>query len=212
MNTAVVLVSGGIDSTVLLALSCWSYDRVVGLHVTYGQRALPNELDAARSICRAGGIELRCVTVDPALWKQVPLCGADGLPLDRNPTAIRDGGIPRSFVPGRNVVFLAHGIALAGILGGATVLFGATATDASGYPDCGADFVRAMAAVSLTALPEQPTTVRAPLLWLAKRQVVALGRSLAVDFDATWSCYSPVRLGACGRCDACVLRAEALAP
>jgi 7-cyano-7-deazaguanine synthase len=210
MSRAVVLVSGGIDSTVALALACWTYDRVVGLHVSYGQRALPYELDAARSICRTGGVELHCVVVDPALWKQVPLCGADGLPLDRSPTAIRDGGIPRSFVPGRNAVFLAHGIALAGILGGATVVFGATATDARGYPDCRVLFVAAMDAVAGTALPDQPTGVTAPLVALSKQQVVALGRSLAVDFAATWSCYAPTRLGACGRCDACVLRAEAL--
>ena len=212
-DRAIVLLSGGVDSTVLLGLACWTYREVHALGFWYGQRH-SNELGYAKRIAATAGVPYHQVVIDAALWKQTPLCRGD-IPTDRSVFAIRDGGIPSTFVPGRNVVFLSYACSLAMLLGGgADVLIGATAEDQTGYPDCRPAFVAAMNAVALTAGNGTPVHIRAPLVALPKARVVELGRSMAIDFSHTWSCYQPLydRAGveACGRCDACVLRAAAL--
>lgn len=211
---AVVLFSGGLDSTVVLSLACWGYQEVHALTFYYGQRHA-EELARARSIAAEAGVKHHTGMVDPSIWKLVPLCRSDGeIPEGRTVHAIRDGGVPSTFVPGRNVVFLSHALALAGVLGGADVLIGATREDQIGYPDCRWPFFGAFQEVARIAVPESRIVVRAPLVEMTKREVVALGRSMAIDFDRTWSCYRPLHQPSgsvpCGRCDACVLRQDAL--
>lgn len=209
---AVVLLSGGIDSAVCLGLACWSYEEVQALTFYYGQRHA-NEITAAKELARQAGVPHRLGYLDSQLWRRAALCGGDGLEENRQPEAIRKGGIPTSFVPGRNVVFLSYAIALAGVLGGADVLIGATKEDATGYPDCRPAFIEAMSALAVRAVPVT-VEVKAPLVHLNKAEVVQLARRMAIDLDATWSCYRPVHRASgaepCGRCDACVLRNDAL--
>lgn len=212
-DRAVVLLSGGLDSAVLLGLACWTYQEVHALSFWYGQRH-SNEIGFAKRLAATAGVAYHQVTIDAALWKQTPLCGTGELATERTVFAIRDGGIPSSFVPGRNVVFLSYACSLAMLLGGADVLIGATQEDQGGYPDCRPTFLAAMNVVALAAANGTRVHIRAPLVSLPKRRVVELGRAMAIDFTQTWSCYRPLYdaagVQACGRCDACVLRLDAL--
>lgn len=221
---AVVLASGGLDSTVCLALAGFDYPDVRALGVYYGQRHSV-ELEYAEAVAAAFGMRSSRVTIDPVIWKSVPLVAPpefrlspepanDHLERGRNVYAIRDGGIPRSVVPGRNAVFLAHAIAYAATLGGGDVLFGANQDDARGFVDCRPEAVAAFDELA-RATTDGAVHVRAPLLFCTKRQIAWLAGQLGIDAALTWSCYRPRMLVAgvmpCGRCDACVFRADALA-
>lgn len=189
----------------------------------YGQRHTI-ELDYANTFLRAAGLRQQRVTIDPCIWKQVPLVAPseftvkqeppDGLEKGRTIYAIRDGGIPHSVVPGRNAVFLSHAIALAVTLGGGDVLFGANLDDAIGFVDCRPEAVAAFDQLA-QATSANTVHVRAPLLLYTKRQIAWLAEQMGLDPGQTWSCYSPRNLTAgvmpCGRCDACVIRHDALA-
>jgi 7-cyano-7-deazaguanine synthase len=221
-SRAVVMFSGGLDSAVCLALAGWDYAEVHALSVYYGQRHTI-ELQYAAELAKRLGVRWRKVTIDPCLWKQVPLVAPPSLngsePPDtleggRSIYAIRDGGIPRSVVPGRNAVFLSHAIALAEILGGADVLFGANLDDARGFIDCRPAAVAAYDQLA-RATTEGRVQVRAPLLFCRKRSIAWLALRCGLDPAVTWSCYRPRTTleGAvpCGTCDACAFRADALA-
>jgi len=224
------MLSGGLDSAVCLALACWEYAALDAVSIYYGQRHTI-ELEYAEHLAQAVGARSRRVTIDPAFWKQTPLVtppgfngttelfgGADAeqpesLETGRSVYAIRDGGIPRSVVPGRNAVFLAHAVALAQLLGGADVLFGANLDDATGFLDCRPEFIDAFDMVARVQSSGR-VRVRAPLLFCSKRNIAWLAQQCALDPALTWSCYRPrtTLAGAvpCGTCDACMLRADAL--
>jgi|SRR5215468_2028201 len=211
----VVLFSGGIDSTVCLSLACWrdGADQTMALGIGYGQHHI-NELQHARRIATLVGCPYVQAMVDPSPWKLLPLLTGTTA-QDRDHYAMRTGGISDAFLPGRNVAFLSIGLAIAGIQGATRIWIGANRDDNAGFPDCRPLFMQAWAAMASAAL-DRPITLEAPLLELDKRQVVQLGRAMAIDFRQTWSCYRPhtsVRgLDPCGRCDACVLRQDALNP
>jgi len=128
---------------------------------------------------------------------------------------MQTGGISDAFLPGRNVCFLSCALAVAGVYGARSIWLGATADDAAGFPDCRPPFLHAWQQMASAALAES-IHLETPLLDATKRDVVALARAMAIDIDATWSCYRPrydvTGAAPCGRCDACRLRAEALAP
>jgi len=215
MPRSVVLYSGGIDSTVALALACWrdGADQVLALGLSYGQRHI-NELTAARRIAAAAGVRYLGAIIDPSPWKLLPLCtGHTG--SDRTRYAMQTGGISDAFLPGRNVCFLAMALAVAAVQDAERIWIGANLDDAAGFPDCRPPFLWAWQQMASHALG-RPIHLEAPLLELTKRGVVELARALAIDLDATWSCYRPqyvaTGVAPCGRCDACVLRAEALEP
>jgi 7-cyano-7-deazaguanine synthase len=138
------------------------------------------------------------------------------VPKDRD-TAELGGGIPITYVPARNTIFLSYALAFAEVLGATDVFIGVNALDYSGYPDCRPEFVEAferMANLATRAGVEgaTPLRIRTPLLQLSKREIVAVGRELGVDFARTTSCYDPDAHGAaCGRCDACQLRLRGFA-
>jgi 7-cyano-7-deazaguanine synthase len=205
---AVVLFSGGMDSTTLLALACWTYREVHPLAFQYGQRH-QIELVYAQRIVAAAGLPWRWVEIDSTTWSTESALLArspDRLPVGRGPAAIQHGGESPAIVPARNLLFLGYGIALAASLGGADVLIGCNADDASGFPDCRVETLSAMA----TAAREGARcNVVAPFARLAKSQIVALGQNLGVDYARTWSCYRPSGSEPCGGCDACALRAAA---
>jgi 7-cyano-7-deazaguanine synthase len=212
---AVVLLSGGLDSSTCLAVARRDGFEAHALSVNYGQRHR-TELDRARRVARAmGAADHRVVRVDLSTFGGSALTDAGvAVPKDR-PARAMASGIPVTYVPARNTVLLALALAHAETLGASDVYVGVNAIDYSGYPDCRPAFIRAferLARVATKAGVEgRPLHIRAPLLRLTKAGIIRLGTSLGVPYRLTLSCYDPVRGRACGRCDACELRRKGFA-
>jgi 7-cyano-7-deazaguanine synthase len=206
---AVILLSGGLDSSTCLLIARSEGFETYALSFDYGQRHRV-EIDAARAVAgRYGAREHRVVRVD--------LPGAAASALTNPSLAVPKNGrgrepIPVTYVPARNALFLAHAISWAETLGAADVFIGANALDYSGYPDCRPEFLEAferMANLGTRAGSEGRLAfrIRAPLLRLSKAEIVALGARLGLDFGLTTSCYDPGPDGSpCGACDSCLLR------
>ena len=207
-----VLLSGGLDSATCLALARADGFDPACLLVQYGQRHAV-ELERARVVARAQGVsEVRVVTVDlraiggSALTADVPV------PKDR-PAGERAEGIPVTYVPARNTVFLALALGLAETLGATDVYIGVNAVDYSGYPDCRPEFIRAFEVLANLATRAGVEGARfhihAPLSGMTKVEIIRTGMRLGVDYALTHSCYDPDGEGrACGRCDSCLIRRE----
>ena len=213
---AVVLLSGGMDSAVTLAEARAAGFRAFALSFDYGQRH-DVELDAARRVAQAGGAtEHRVVRLDLSALGGSALTDSIDVPKDRPDEAIGEG-VPVTYVPARNTVFLAVALGWAETLGARDLYLGINSVDYSGYPDCRPEFVRAfeeLAAVATAAGAEhgERFRVQAPLADLSKAQIVTRAAELDVDLGLTHTCYDPqvvagrVEPVACGRCDACRLR------
>jgi len=213
---AVLLLSGGLDSTTLLALARRDGFAVHALTFRYGQRHA-HEIDAARRVAAAWGVARHeIVDIDLRTFGGSALTTGAPIPKDRDADAMATG-IPVTYVPARNTIFLSFALAWAEVLGAADIFIGVNALDYSGYPDCRPAFVEAferMANLATAAAVEGRTrlAIRAPLLHLTKREIIALGTSLGVDYGQTTSCYDPAPDGAaCGHCDACQLRLRGFA-
>ena len=212
---AVVLLSGGLDSTTCLAIARDEGREVHALSVNYGQRHL-GELARAKRVARAlGAAGHRVVRVDLSAFGGSALTDPDiAVPKGRSGREMARA-IPVTYVPARNTVLLALALAHAETLGAGEIWIGVNAIDYSGYPDCRPPFLRAferLARVATKAGVEgKPMAVKAPLLRLSKAQIIRLGTGLGVPYRITMSCYDPVRGRACGRCDACVLRRKGFA-
>jgi 7-cyano-7-deazaguanine synthase len=212
---AVVLLSGGLDSTTCLALARDEGREAHALSVNYGQRHL-GELARAKRVARAlGAAGHRVVRVDLSAFGGSALTDPDiAVPKGRSGREMARS-IPVTYVPARNTVLLALALAHAETLGAGEIWIGVNAIDYSGYPDCRPPFLRAferLARVATKAGVEgNPLAVKAPLLRLSKAQIIRLGTGLGVPYRITMSCYDPVRGRACGRCDACVLRRKGFA-
>lgn len=217
-HTAVLLLSGGLDSTTLLALAVRDGFSVHALSFRYGQRH-EHELEAARRVAAAyGAAEHRVAQIDLRLFGGSALTSSDvEVPKDRPAEELGGGGVPVTYVPARNTIFLAHALAYAEVVGAADIYIGVNALDYSGYPDCRPEFIEAferMANLATRAATEggRRITIRTPLQHLTKAEIVRLGLSLGVDYGLTTSCYDPTPEGeACGRCDACQLRLRGFA-
>jgi 7-cyano-7-deazaguanine synthase len=213
MPKHVVLVSGGLDSAVVLHLACWrdGPDEVIACGIAYGQRHI-NELSHGRELAKQLGVSYFQATVDPSPWKLMPLIRGT-TQTGRTVYAMATGGVSDAFLPGRNVAFLSMALAVAGLQDATHIWMGANKDDAVGFPDCRGPFRWAWQQMASQALG-RGIHLEAPLIELSKREVVGLARQLHVDIDATWSCYRPQYkvqgIVACGVCDACVLRADAL--
>ena len=210
MPKAVVLFSGGLDSTVALSLACWRHgaDQVLALGVAYGQAHI-NELTYAKRTAATAGVRYVGAHVDPSPWKLLPLLSGTTV-TGRDVYAMKTGGISDAFLPGRNVAFLSMALAVAAVQDADQIWSGANADDAAGFPDGRPPFLWAWQQMASHALG-RAIHLEAPLLDSSKREIVALARAMAIDLDATWSCYRPRQGKPCGTCDACVLRAEAVA-
>jgi 7-cyano-7-deazaguanine synthase len=208
---AVVLLSGGLDSTTTLAVAQARGFACYALTVRYGQLHAV-ELEAARRVAeRAGVVEHRVLTVDlAALAPSALTSAAIAVPKDRPLAEIgAPGDVPATYVPARNTVLLALALAWAEALGARDLFVGVNVLDASGYPDCRPEFVRAFEALANVATRSGGFYVHAPLIALTKADIIRLGAGLGVDYAITHSCYDPVDPidgAACGRCDACALR------
>src|SRR5512140_3579751 len=209
---AVVLLSGGLDSSTCLAVARADGFQVHALSVDYGQRH-KGELQRARRIARAlGAADHKVVKVDLSAFGGSALTDAAIAVPKRRSARKMSQDIPVTYVPARNTVMLALALAHAETIGAEDVYVGVNAIDYSGYPDCRPAFLRAferLARVATKAGVEgRPLRVRAPLLRLSKAEIVTLGTRLGVPYRETLTCYDPVRGRACGACDACQLRRQ----
>jgi len=207
---AVVLLSGGLDSSTCLAVARSEGLATHCLSVDYGQRHT-SELRAARAVARAlGAADHRVVKVDLSAFGGSALTdGAIAVPKGRSAKAMSKE-IPVTYVPARNTVLLALALAHAEVVGAEQIFVGVNAIDYSGYPDCRPEFLRAFEKVARLATKAgvggRPLAIRAPLLRLSKAGIVTLGVRLGVPYHLTLTCYDPSGARACGRCDACQLR------
>ena len=216
VRSAVVLLSGGLDSATAAAWATREGFSLSALSIDYGQRHRV-ELDAARAVARALGITDHVVLpIDLAAFGGSALVDpAIPVPKGRDETAIASG-IPTTYVPARNTVFLALALGMAETRGAEAIVLGVNAIDYSGYPDCRPEFVAAferLAALATKAGVEgRPTRILAPLQSLSKADIIRLGLALGLDYGLTTSCYDPAADGRpCGSCDSCLLRAAGFA-
>jgi len=209
---AVVLLSGGLDSATVLAIARSEGFLCSCLLVDYGQRHRV-ELERARGMARAQSVEdVRVVSVDLRAVGGSALTADIDVPKDRAETE-RGGGIPVTYVPARNTLFLALALGLAETLGATDLFIGVNAVDYSGYPDCRPEFIRAFEALANLAtragVEGARFRVHAPLSGMRKAEIIRTGARLGVDYAMTHSCYDPDALGrACGRCDSCLIRRD----
>lgn len=216
MKPAVVLLSGGMDSAVVLALARERGFAAHALSVRYGQRHTSELAAAARVAAALGAVEHKTVHVDlRSIGGSALTADEIEVPLD---TDLRPGGdgIPATYVPARNTIMLSVALGWAEVLGAADLFCGVNAVDYSGYPDCRPEFVAAFEALANVAtkagVEGAGLRVHAPLIDLGKADIVREGLRLGVDFAQTVSCYRADAQGlACGHCDACRLRAEGFA-
>ncbi len=217
---AVVLLSGGLDSTTCLAIAQADGFTPVALSFRYGQRHTV-ELDCARRVAEAAGVEHLIADIDLAAFGGSALVDGDlEVPKHDDVAEIADeaagGEIPITYVPARNTIFLSFALAVAEVRGANDVFIGVNAVDYSGYPDCRPEFVAAfeeMANLATRAGVEgRRLTIHTPLIDLTKADIIRRGVALGVDYGVTSTCYDPgTDGGACGHCDACLLRAKGFA-
>jgi 7-cyano-7-deazaguanine synthase len=207
---AIVLLSGGLDSSTCCAIAKERGFDVYAISFAYGQRH-HIELEAARRIAAVFCVsEHRTVAVDLAAFGGSSLTSTLSVPKNR---VLETGPneIPNTYVPARNTIFLSFALGWAEVLGCADIFIGVNALDYSGYPDCRPEYVAAFEAMAnlatKAAIEGQRLTVHAPLIHLTKAQIIAMGSGLGVDYSLTHSCYDPGDGGlACGACDSCLLR------
>lgn len=208
---AIVLSSGGLDSTTVMAMAKWEGFDVYGLSFRYGQRhAL--ELEAARRIGQTFGLKERLeIDIDLRIIGGSALTDRIDVPKGRSSEERRQG-IPVTYVPARNTIFLSYALAWAEVIGAWDIFIGVNAVDYSGYPDCRPEYIEAfenMANLATKAALEGDAkfVIRTPLIHMSKAQIIKKGVELGVDYSMTFSCYDPSNDGrACGRCDSCLVR------
>jgi 7-cyano-7-deazaguanine synthase len=206
---AVVLLSGGLDSSTVLAIAQVKGYRVHALSFDYGQRHRV-ELDAARAI--AVRADVRHVIVDIGLraFGGSALTGALDVPKGRSVEEMGTG-VPDTYVPARNTIFLSFAVAFAEVIPADDIFLGVNALDYSGYPDCRPEYIRAYEQMANLAtrrgVEGHELRIHAPLIHLSKAEIIRCGVELGVDYSQTRSCYDPSQTGAaCGSCDSCLLR------
>ena len=213
---AVLLLSGGLDSATVLAWATRAGYAVHALSFRYGQRH-EQELSRARALAAAWKAVKHVVCdIDLRPFGGSALTGDLAVPKDRDDRAMATG-IPVTYVPARNTIFLSFAMAWAEVLGALDIFIGVNALDYSGYPDCRPEFIAAFERMSNLATRAgvegtESLRIRTPLMHLTKREIIQLGVSLGVDYGMTTSCYDPAPDGAaCGHCDACQLRLRGFA-
>lgn len=209
---AIVLLSGGLDSATILALAKAERREIFALTFFYGQRH-DQEMDAAARVAAAADVrEHRYFALDLAQFGGSALTDHISVPKD----SLGREGIPITYVPARNTIFLAIALGYAETLNAEEIWIGVNALDYSGYPDCRPAFIEAFQEVILkgtrSGVEKQRPRIVAPLLHLTKKEIIQRGVAAGVDYSLTFSCYDPDLSGAaCGRCDACLLRKRGFA-
>jgi 7-cyano-7-deazaguanine synthase len=204
---AVILLSGGLDSATVLAMARAKSRECLALSIIYGQRH-EIELAAAKRVARAIGVAEHIVyPLDLRVFGASALTSDIEVPKD----AVGAAGIPVTYVPARNTIFLALALGYAEARGAQEIWLGVNAVDYSGYPDCRPEFIEAFQTViergTRSGVERSEPRIIAPLLRMSKADIIGRGVGLGVDYSLTHSCYDPDREGrACGHCDSCILR------
>ncbi|CAB4969059.1 MAG: 7-cyano-7-deazaguanine synthase QueC [Actinobacteria bacterium] len=207
---AIVLLSGGLDSATALAFARQDGFEPFALSFRYGQRHHV-ELDRAKLVAAAAGVTRHVIAdIDLRVFGGSALTDAMDVPK-HDSAADLGSGIPITYVPARNTIFLSFALAFAETVGASDIYIGVNALDYSGYPDCRPEYIAAyetMARLATKAGVEgQQLTIHAPLMYLTKAQIITEGTAMGVDYSITSSCYDPSEDGdACGHCDSCLLR------
>jgi 7-cyano-7-deazaguanine synthase len=209
-KVAVVLLSGGLDSTTALYWAKTQGFSPVALSIRYGQRH-SRELSAARAVARDAKVHIHEVRLTLP-WLQGSSLTNSRLQLPNIPLKkIGSGGVPSTYVPGRNTIFLSLAVSLADSMNAEAIIIGANALDYSGYPDCRPPFINAFGLVAQEGTKRgsegKPLKILAPLLRLDKKGIIRLARTISAPLSLTWSCYAGGK-SPCGRCDSCKLRAK----
>jgi 7-cyano-7-deazaguanine synthase len=214
-DKAVVLLSGGLDSTTVLLIARQQGYDVHALSFDYGQNH-KIELEAAQRIAATYGVKHVIASVDLRAFGGSALTSSEPVPKGRSAEAIGQG-VPVTYVPARNTVFLSLALAWAESLGASDLFIGVNALDYSGYPDCRPEFIAAFEAMAnlgtkIGSEGNRRIRVHTPLIAMTKRQIIETGLSLGIDYGMTVTCYDPSPKGeACGECDACQLRMKGFA-
>ena len=210
MKRAVILLSGGLDSTTTMAIAIAQGYEAYALSFDYGQRH-QIEIDAASRIAESlGAKEHRLAKIDMLMFGGSALTDNVGVPKNRSETEIADG-IPVTYVPARNTVFLAYALGWAEIIPAADIFIGVNAIDYGGYPDCRPEFIEAFETLAnlgtKAGVEGRRFQIHAPLIKFSKAEIVRKALELDVDLSLTRTCYDPSPIGlACGECDSCLLR------
>jgi len=205
-SRAIVLLSGGMDSSVCAALAARDHD-AAALHISYGQRTEERERQSFLAICQRLKIHDRLMLRNESL----SMIGGSALTDDSIPVPDAEmigQGVPVTYVPFRNAHFLAAAVSWAEVLGAKRIYIGAVEPDSSGYPDCRPAYYKAFNQVVKAGTKDGDIEIETPLIAMRKAEIVRLGLELGAPFDLTWSCYSREDRG-CGVCDSCVLRLRA---
>ena len=218
-STAIVLLSGGLDSTTVLAIALEHGFEVVALSFLYGQNH-SHEIEQAIVIAKQANVADHCiVNIDLSQFGQSALTADIEVPKHEDVSEI-GSDIPVTYVPARNTIFLSYALALAEVRQAHDIFIGVNALDYSGYPDCRPEFIDAFSTLANLATKisdgdagsgDGKTKIRAPLIEMTKAEIIKTGRRLNVDYKMTTSCYDPVGNLACGHCDACLLRLQGFA-
>lgn len=209
---AVVLLSGGLDSTTTLAIAKQSGFELYALSARYGQRH-QIEVEFAKRIAHGLGVKAHSIAeIDLRIFGGSALTADIEVPKNRAPSQMGNE-IPVTYVPARNTILLSFAIAWAEVLGSTDIFIGVNAVDYSGYPDCRPEYIRAYETMAnlatKAAVGGNTLTIHTPLIDLTKDEIIRRGTDLGIDYSLTVSCYSPTPNGAaCGECDSCILRAN----
>ena len=209
---AIVLSSGGLDSTTCLAIArAEGFSPIYSMSFDYGQRHR-HELVAAERVSNVFGVaEHRVIRIDLRQFGGSALTSDVAVPKDRDEKAM-GADIPITYVPARNTIFLSYALAWAEVLDCDDVFIGVNALDYSGYPDCRPEFIESFQQTARLGTKRTRFTIHAPLVHLTKAQIIRRGVGLGVDYSMTHSCYDPDSQGrACGQCDSCLLRKKGFA-
>ena len=211
-NKAVVLSSGGIDSTTAMAIAKSRGKEIYALSFRYGQRHFI-ELEAAKKVARSFGVKThKIINIDLRQFGGSALTDEINVPKHDSVNEIDEEGIPITYVPARNTIFLSYAMAWAEVLKATSIYIGVTAVDYSGYPDCRPAFIEAFEKMANLATKTGVTKeailkIETPLIHLSKAEIIKTGDTLGVDYALTISCYDPDSNGkSCGRCDSCLHR------
>lgn len=208
LKKAVVLLSGGLDSTTCLAIAKSAGYEIYALSFDYGQKHSV-ELELARfNAGKYGAAEHRTAMLDREFFRSSSLTNPE---MKVRKDGLDHCSIPDTYVPARNTIFLSYALAYAETVGAEAVFIGVNSLDYSGYPDCRPEFIEAFRKVAKLALKDSvegrlEVSIEAPLIDMTKAGIIRKGKELGVDYSKTVSCYEPVLGKACGRCDSCILR------
>ncbi len=216
-KSAIVLLSGGLDSATTLAIARSEHFQCYALTFRYGQRH-DREIDAAKKVAESlKVVEHRIIDIDLSVFGGSALTDSN-IDVPKNRAGLGDScEIPMTYVPARNTIFLSYALAWAEVLGAFDIFIGVNTTDYSGYPDCRDEFIKAFEKTANLATAAAVTgkgqyVIHTPVISMTKAQIILKGTELGVDYSLTHSCYDPDRQGrSCGRCDSCRLRLKGFA-